>query len=80
MGIYNAQYDDYKRAVTLPDLTPAEKETLKIKKQVLTEAYPVIQAYDLTVASGGIPNKQSEDAVLALVDRLQRLAIRQVSK
>lgn len=79
MGIYNAQYDGYKAQVAWTDLTPAEKSVLKAKKDALTTVYPMIQAYDLLQAGGGIPSQAQEQEIMSMLDRLQRQAIRQAS-
>jgi hypothetical protein len=78
MAIYNSQYDAYKAQVAYPDLTAAEKDMLRAKKKALVAAYPMIQAYDLVVAAGGVPSPSDEAAILKLLDELQRAAVKRV--
>jgi hypothetical protein len=80
MAIYSEQYDLYKIQAAYPDLTPAERETLRVKRQVLTEASPLISGYDFVVAAGGIPTAKQEAEILAMLDQIQRAAIRRVEK
>jgi len=76
MGVYNSQYDAYKAQAAYPDLTAAEKDLLRAKKKALIAAYPMIQAYDLIVAGGGVPSPSDEAAILRLLDELQRAAVK----
>jgi ABC-type glycerol-3-phosphate transport system substrate-binding protein len=80
MGIYNAQYDDYKLKVAIPNLTEEEKQVLRTKKQVLTQVYPLIQSYDLIQAAGGTPTAEAEANIMQLLSNLESLVIREVTK
>jgi hypothetical protein len=72
MQVYNVQYDLYLTQAAYPELTAAEKEILRAKKEALTAIYPMIQAYDLVVAAGGTPSPSDEAAIMGLLDSLQR--------
>ena len=76
MGLYNDQYQDYKQKIALPDLTEDEKEILAVKKQVLSEVYPLITAYDLAIVEGGQDQEATEAEIKALFNRLETLIIR----
>jgi hypothetical protein len=78
MGVYNSQYDAYKAQVAYPDLTAEEKDVLRAKKKALVAVYPVIQAYDLVVAAGGVPSASDEAAILRLLDELQRATVKRL--
>lgn len=73
MGTYNRQYADYKVQVAMPNLTVDQKKVLTIRKQVLTQVYPLISTYDLAVASGQSTTKLQEDAIMALFNQLASL-------
>jgi hypothetical protein len=76
MGLYSGQYDLYKAQAAYPDLTAQEKTILQTKKKILVQAYPLIQAYDMLQAAGGVPSIADENAIISLLDQLQRAAIR----
>jgi hypothetical protein len=78
MGVYNSQHDAYKAQVAYPDLTAAEKDVLRAKKRALVAVYPMIQAYDLVVAAGGVPSASDEAAILELLDELQRATVKRL--
>jgi hypothetical protein len=80
MGVYNAQFDDYKLKVALPNLTNDEKAVLRAKREILTQVYPLIQAYDMTQASGGTPTVTAERQVTSMLNQLEQLIIREVAK
>ena len=80
MGVYNAQYDDYKLKVSLPNLTNEEKSILRTKKDVLTQVYPLIQAYDMAQAGGGVPSATTERQITGMLTMLEQLAIRKLAQ
>lgn len=73
MGTYNRQYADYKTQVAMPNLSADQKKVLTIRKQVLTQVYPLISTYDLAVASGQATTKAQEDAIMLLFNQLAGL-------
>ncbi len=76
MGTYNRQYADYKTQVAIPNLTADQKKVLTIRKQVLTQVYPLISTYDLAVASGQPTTRAQEDAIMALFNQLAGLVVK----
>ena len=71
LGIYNAQDKDYRSMAVMPNLTPAQKSVLQNKKKVLTQVYPLIDAYRITVNQGGTPDANTEQMILNLLNQLQ---------
>ena len=67
---WNTEFRNTMAQAQRTDLTEAEKETVKIKKSILQESKPLIDIYRQTVNGGGVPSKESEDQILALLDRL----------
>jgi hypothetical protein len=70
LKIYNSQYDDYKMVAADPKITEAQRVTLRIKKQILIEVYPVLQALDLNVAEGKPLAPALEVKAMELLTRL----------
>lgn len=70
MSIYNKQFDDTMSMATTPDLPDTAKQVVKVKKELLTKVKPLIGAYDLLVAGGGIPTAQQEADIIALINQL----------
>jgi hypothetical protein len=70
LGIYNAQDRDYRAMAAMPNLTPAQKQVLQSKKAIMTQVYPLIDAYRATVEKGGVPSAQTEQAILNLLNQL----------
>lgn len=60
MDVYTKMSKDYRAKVTQPNLSTTEKEILKTKYTILTEAGPKVDAYNKAV-KGNLP----VDAVLA---------------
>lgn len=75
MGIYNSQARDYKAMVARPDLTNEQKDTLRKKKAVLSQVWPLIKTYTAYVDSGATPTKDVEDQIITLINDLTALAI-----
>jgi hypothetical protein len=71
LGIYNAQDRDYRSMVAMPNLTAAQKSVLQNKKKVMTQVYPLIDAYRITVNQGGTPDQATEQTILNLLNQLQ---------
>lgn len=71
MGVYNAQDRDYRAMAAMPNLTQAQKTVLQNKKKIMTQAYPLIDAYRLTVEGGGTPDQNTEQMILNLLNQLQ---------
>jgi len=78
MWIYSAQYDDYLRNARRESLTEAEKVTLREKKKILIEAYPLIQVYSQFAQEGVSPSAELEAQVLSLVTRLESLTLQRI--
>lgn len=75
MGIYNRQYEDYKVTANRPDLSEEQKKLLREKRRILTSVYPLIQAYDLFVSKGNMPNGNKEEEIIDLLLELEQLII-----
>ena len=70
LGIYNAQDRDYRSMAVMPNLTDAQKKVLVSKKAIMTQVYPMIDAYRVTVEGGGTPDVATEQAILSLLNQL----------
>jgi len=80
MGTYSSQYDDYLRNAGRDDLTEAERVTLREKKKILVEAYPLVQTYAQFAGEGITPSAELEQKVLDLVTRLESLTLRRIEE
>ena len=67
---YNRQYDDYIKIVNLPNLMPDQKTALRIKKEILTEAWPLLKLYSHYAENGQIPAVELEAEIMKLINRL----------
>jgi hypothetical protein len=70
MGVYNKQFTDTMAMASLPTLTEDQKKAVRIKKDVLTKAWPAIQAYDAIAAGGGVPTPEAEAFINSLINQL----------
>lgn len=70
MAIYNKQFNDTVRLAATPNITEAQKATIRKKKEILGKLYPAISFYDSIVARGEIPAIADEQAILDLINRL----------
>ena len=70
LSVYNAQYEDYKFQAARVDLDEERKAVLRIKKQILTEVYPLISVYAGYASSGIIPAIDLETAIITNLERL----------
>jgi len=75
MDTYNVQYNDYQAAADRQNLSPVQKDMLRTKRSVLIEVYPLIQSYASVVRDGGAPSIETEQAILALLNRLEIMAL-----
>ena len=86
--IYNSQYADYMYKtgyekdtndewvkINDPVLSEEQKDILRSKKKILTEVYPLIQAYDSLVQSGGKIDPELETKITRLLDHLIMTAL-----
>lgn len=73
VGIYNAQDRDYRAMAEMAILTQNQKDVLKKKKEIMLKVYPLIDAYRVTVESGGSPDVSTEQAILNLLNQLQSI-------
>lgn len=80
MGIYNAQYADYQIKAAFTDLTEEERIVLREKKKLLADLYPAIRIYDTFVAAPGGPAPADEQAIIALINQIERLVVRRISQ
>ena len=67
---YNRQYDDYIKIVNLPNLSLKQKGALRLKKEILREAWPLLKLYSHYAANGQIPAIELEAEIMKLINRL----------
>jgi len=70
MGVYNKQYADTMAMASMPNLVEQQKKVVRAKKDILTKAWPMIQAYDAIAVGGGTPSPAAEDAINNLINQL----------
>jgi len=70
LGLYNAEFDDYQLQASSPNLTDAQKNILRTKKQILTQVYPMIGTYASLTNSGGVPSPELELQIMQLLNQL----------
>lgn len=70
MGVYNKQFNDTLAMASLPTITEDQKKVVRIKKDVLTKVWPMIQAYDAIAVGGGNPPVDAEAAITNLLGQL----------
>lgn len=70
MAIYNKQFQDTLRMAETPNLTEAQKNIVRKKKEILGKLWPAIQYYDSIVVRGEVPSVLNEQAILDLINRL----------
>jgi hypothetical protein len=84
LGVYNSQFFDYMitmgygldekrewQKIYEPELTEGQKIILREKKKVLEEMYPLIMIYDEVFSKGMIPDRELEEKILLLINRIQ---------
>ncbi len=69
MALYNTKYEEYVAAAAKPDLVEDERKVLRVKKDALTVAWPLIKAYVSYVETGAV-DKDAEEACLRAVSAL----------
>lgn len=67
---YVAQWHDAYTMATDPLITPAQREVVRVKKDVLTRVRPLIDAYGAVVETGGAPTLQQEQAIYTLLNSI----------
>jgi disulfide oxidoreductase YuzD len=83
MGMYNSQFYDYmtvmgygKNAsgdwvqVNKPTFNDDQKRMLMNKRDILDEVYPLILVYDEFVGKGITPDRQTEQTIMDLLNKL----------
>ena len=76
MGIYNRQYNDTVALASMPNLLEPQKEIVRAKKQMLTEMWPLIKAYDDIAVGGGVPSLDLESLINSYINRLIMLGVK----
>lgn len=84
LGVYNSQYSDYMittgHNIDLNgnwvktkevNLSEDQKQVLREKKKVLSELYPLIMIYDGYVEKGLVPDREMEQKIIDLINRIQ---------
>ena len=72
---YNQQYDDTMFMAKSPNLTEAQKQVVRTKKKILTNAWPAIHLYDSIAANGGVPSPEQEQVILNFINQLVSMTI-----
>ena len=67
---YVSSYDDYLMQVQRQDLSEAQKDVLRKKKQVLTEVWPQIRLYNRYINTGVLPEQELKDTIIKLLEKL----------
>lgn len=86
MGVYNSQYMQYMNTLGYimtadgewkqmrePELSEEKKEVLRIKKEILTELFYLIQLYDAMVAGTMPYSMVTEQSMFDLIDQLAEM-------
>ncbi|MGD9156814.1 MAG: hypothetical protein PVG39_00270 [Desulfobacteraceae bacterium] len=83
-GVYNSQYADYQsmtghiwddtsetwKKTSSPTLSEDQKEILRKRKEILTRVYPIIKLYDSMLNSGAVPDRETEQKIIDLLNGL----------
>lgn len=67
---YNSEYQNTMTMALRTDLTDAQKQIVRTKKEILTQLYPLVKVYLGVVEAGGIPSAMNEQEILNLIDQL----------
>jgi len=67
---YVAQWHDTYAMASNPQITEAQREIVRTKKDVLTRVRPLIDAYGAIVRTGGTPTMQQEQAIYQLLNSI----------
>jgi len=71
MRLYNGAVDDYRYLVAKgAALSEEERRILIVKKRIMREVYPLIGMYYKYVREGKVPDKELENHILSLLERL----------
>lgn len=73
MGWYKAQFQDASNMGALAQagkLSPGQVEVYRVKRKILVQAKPLIEAYDTIAAGGGNPGADREQGILNLINQL----------
>jgi len=73
MSVYNKQYDSYLTLYKKGDWTDQEKEVLKVKYELLGEMETYTKLYTGYAETGVAAPAETEEALLALIDKLLAL-------
>jgi len=71
--VYSAQYDSYVTDAEQPNLTEEKKEVMRKKKALLIELQPKLLLLGSYVETGTLPEQQTTDAIIELVEKLANL-------
>jgi hypothetical protein len=73
MHLWNVQYDDTKAMALMPNLTDAQKEMVRKKKEFLAKSKPLIAAYVTIVDMGQTPSAEQEQEITAILNQMVAL-------
>ena len=76
MGFYKAQYQDAASMGAMAvagKLSPGQLTVYRAKRTLLIKVKPMIEAYDVIVAGGGIPGADQEQGILNALNQLAAL-------
>ena len=67
---YNKLDAEYRIQAIMPNLTDKDKEMLRVKKQIMTQLYPLIDAYRMAVENNVTVPPSLEPMIMNLLDQL----------
>lgn len=86
LGVYNSQYADHRTQtgwqldtdgqwikVSSPELSNDKREILQQKKDLLKRMYPLIKIYDGYIEEGVVPNQETEQQIIDIINLLVSL-------
>ncbi len=73
LAAYNAQALSTKNMSNRPDLTNAQKDLVRRKKDILVKMDQKVKAFGLIVKGGGVPSSSDEQELYSFIDELVAL-------
>lgn len=75
MKSWTAQHADYERLKAVPEPTPELSKILKYKYTLLEKSRVPVRTYATIVAGNGVPPKELEEEIVALLSALESYAV-----
>lgn len=70
MAMYNKQFNDTMNMAKNPNITDAQRKTVRTKKAILEKLWVAIGTYDSVVIRGEIPSALEEQRILDYINQL----------